>query len=531
MDPLASYIYSLPQEAYHLSILTFLYLVCWYKSLYGGVLIDDDQGIFAFSDKFRPAGKDNLGNEITELKVDYYNQETGKDKDGKPIIRTFKNLQYNTSLGFPGAFMRWHRLHIGKKFSVIAKNKNGHEVYGFIQSPFRHHMWSLIIHYINILLIYSFTSNLFGKEVAFLATALFSIHPVSSQCVAWISGINYIYSLLFALINFNLVQYTSDYWITIPLTVFLSFASGMTLLTGCFNWVILILLGRYWEAFASACVSVVLFLRDGSEAVNFRKKNFKEQNMQRSTFFNFRKPIVVLKTLWYYLCLVTFPIHLGLYHKFGYHYDDTLERFDPMFWKGLLGLTILILATINLPFIFTFSIIWFLIYWLVFSNIITANQFVVERYIFIPSLGFCLILAYLLQSYQSLIWFIIGLYMARSMLHIWTYKSHKDFYWSNWLNFRDSEVALGNLGVCFINEGKTGSAIDTWNDASKVNPFYDVSWYNLYSVFKSHGMLNEAKNFLENCLKAKTVHFKDTWEKEYKFICDEINRRKSIVLT
>ena len=83
VESIASYILTLPQEAYHLSILTFIYLVCWWKSLYGNWLIDDDLGIAQFSDKFRPEGKDNLGNPITELKVDYYNQETGKDKDGK----------------------------------------------------------------------------------------------------------------------------------------------------------------------------------------------------------------------------------------------------------------------------------------------------------------------------------------------------------------------------------------------------------------------------------------------------------------
>lgn len=523
MDILAHITERISEHSYHLLIISTIFLFTWYKSVKGGFLIDDDFGIQQFSDKWRPEGKDQSG-VVPELKVDYYNQETGKDDQGKPIITTFKNLQYNPTLGFPGAFMRWHRLHIGKEFKQIAKDKKEHEVYGYVQSPFKHHVWSLIVHYSILVLAYLFLSKLFGSSIALTSVCIFAVHPVSTQCVAWISGINYLYCLFFALSNFVLVQNVSNFYITIPLTVFFSFASGMTLLPGCFNCVILLLLGRPWEAFSSLLVSLLVFVRDGLGAVNFRKKNFKEQNMEKSIFFNFRKPIVILKTLWYYVCLMLVPSNLGLYHEFGYHYDEKMERMNWYAIRGLLALASLVYFALNGPFIVTFSIVWMMVYWLVFSNIITANQFVVERYIFIPSFGFSILASYLLKDYPIILWFVIGLYMSRTMGHIWTYLSHKDFYWSNYLNFRNSEVALGNLGVVNINEGKAGTAIDTWQQASQVNPFYDVAWYNLYSVFRSHGMLQEAKQFMENCLKSKTIHFKDRWEKEYKEICELVNK-------
>jgi len=527
------------EQISHPILISLFFLITWFKSTKGTWLIDDDFGIAQFSDKFRPEQKTlkdgktvpisipnyNMldGEIIPELKVDYYNLETGKDAQGKPVITTFKNLCYNSFLGFPGAFMRWHRLHIGKKFTTIAKNKDGHPVYGYEQSSFRHHVWSLFIHLLNVNLVYFFLSNLFGRETAFYATLIFSVHPVSSQCVAWISGINYLYSLLFALLNFVTVQNISDYHWTIPLTVILTFASGMTLLTGCFNWVILLMLGRKWEALAAFLCSIIIFIRDGIGVLNFRKSNFKEQNMEKSTIVNFRKPIVILKTFWYYVKLMIIPSNLGLYHEFGYHYDDLIERINPMVFKGLLAFSALVISAIYAPFIVTFSIVWMISYWLVFCNIITANQFVVERYIFIPSLGYSIILAYLLKGHP-IIWLVIGLYMMRSICHVWSFLSQKDFYLSNWLNFRNSEVALGNLGVCYVNEGKTGTAIDIWQQAAKINEFYDVAWYNLFSIFKSHGMLLEAKGYLEKCLKSKTIHFKTQWEKEYKELCDIIDK-------
>jgi len=166
-----------------------------------------------------------------------------------------------------------------------------------------------------------------------------------------------------------------------------------------------------------------------------------------------------------------------------------------------------------------------IVYWLIFSNIITANQFVVERYIFIPMLGFCILLSHLLQGYPYILTFLVGLYMSKTLCHLWTYKSQKHFYLSNFLNFENSEVSLGNLGVCLINEGKIGSAIDVWQESAKINPFYDVAWYNLFSVFRSNGLLLEAKGFLEKCLNAKTVHFKDGWQKEYEELCKVIDKK------
>jgi tetratricopeptide (TPR) repeat protein len=131
----------------------------------------------------------------------------------------------------------------------------------------------------------------------------------------------------------------------------------------------------------------------------------------------------------------------------------------------------------------------------------------------VPSFGICVILSYFLYG-TPLFWVLVGLYAMRTFLYLPTYKNETDFYASNFLNFRKSEVALGNLGVAFINQGMTGTAVDTWMLATKLNPHYDVPWYNLYSVFKRSGRLQEARDFLKKCLEAKVVHFEQRWKDE-----------------
>jgi len=514
-------------ELSHLAIILFLYICTWAKSIFGGFCIDDDFGLQQFSDKWRPEGREKDGKIVPELLVDYYNYDIGKDDQGKPITKSFNNRAYNPHLGFPGAFMRWHRLQVGKTYRVIGKNKKGHDVYGWVQSPMRHHVWSLIWYAAALILCYNFLSYHFGSSIAFPATLLFAVHPVINQCVAWISGINYIYCLTFLLANYNVLQAGLNYYWTIPLTLLLTALSSLSLLVGCFNFAILWTLGYGWEAFAAFIVGALFMLKDGLGVVNFRRGEFKKQNMTATITPNIRKPIVMLKTLWYYIRIVIFPKRLGLYHTWGYHYSRKDEEPTPMFWLGLASFLGMVAAFLYGNSLVKFCVVWFLSYIAVFSNFITANQFVVERYAFIPSLAYCIIFAWLIYPYPELFWLLLGLYAMRSIMHVWTFRDHVSFYLSNVLNFPKSEVAYGNLGCAYQAKGMSGAAFDFWTEATKINPHYDVPWYNMHSLLKSSGNLEEAKRNLQKCMDAKVVHFKDSWERDMKQLDDAILKKQA----
>lgn len=514
-----NFIYSLLKEPYtHYLIIFSVYILTWYKSLSGDFLIDDDQGIQKFSESWQGEVKDKDGKVTREEKV------INSYKEGE---KEYKFLDYLPHLGFPGAFMRWHRLHLGKKFAVVGKNKNGHDVYAFVQDPKRHHFWSLLVNGIALALCYNFLNYHFGSNIAFSATLLFSIHPIVSQAVCWISGINYVYCLTLLLANYNILQLGLSYYWTIPLTILFTSLSSLSLLVGCFNFATLWTLGYHWEAFAALLVGLAVLLKDGTTVVNYRRGEFKKQNMMATITPNVRKPIVMLKTLWYYIKLTIFPNRLGLYHEFCYHYDRKDEEPDSRFWLGLLSLIGMGLAYWYGNLMAKFCVVWFLSYFVIFSNFITANQFVVERYIFIPSLAFCVLFGSLLYPYKPLFWFLIGLYAMRSSLHVWTFNDQISFYASNTMNFPKSEVAYGNLGVAYQGKGKSGTAFDLWHEATRINPFYDVPWYNMHSLLKTSGNLEQSMEYLNKCMNAKIVHFKDTWDKEKQQLQDAIIKKKT----
>lgn len=501
----------------HLSLIVLTYVVAYGYLLRGlsGFCSDDHQGVEKFSDTQHPKTK--------EVNREY--EETVGDKKVK-----FKHCDFNPHIPFPGSIIRWARLNLGKKFQIIGKDEKDHEIYGYVQSPLRHHIISFVLDLVNSVLVYFFLAKVFSPQLALLTTLLFIVHPVTSMARAWISGIGYLICLFGMMCSFNLVLYFPHEYINFFLVGGLTLISISGLLPGMFNFVFLFWLGHPIPATAALLITCFQGYSSSKTVVDFRVAEFKKQMMGNITFIRPSKFFYIVKTYLYYFKMNLFPKRLGLFHTQYYHQDPTVERPDREFWRGVLAFVALGGLFYYGDFPVRFGIVWFLAYQSIFSNIITAMQSVSERYTFIPNLGFCLVIAYYLLPYPILSALLIGIYLMRTWAHLPTFNSETQFYWSNFFNFPDSEVALGNLGVTYMNGGYPGMAVDTWLMASRINPDYDVPWYNLFSAFRQQGRLFEAREYIARCLNAKTVHFPDVWLKDKENIDRMINLYQPINL-
>ena len=498
-------------EYFHLTLISLLHFLTWgYTVTLKGWVSDDIQGLAQFSDHFIQH-KDAQGNITKEEKIDTY-ETSSKDKDGKPI--RIKMTAWPGYLGWPSCFMRWFRLNWGRNFKEIGKNQNGHKIYGYVQDGRKHHLLNLIVQWVNLVLGYNLLAHLFTPQVALVAMLLFATHPCGVQTVGWISGVNYLISLMFALLSFNLVLYTHNPYITLPLVALFTLCSCGTLMHGIFNFVILLMMHQYNEALIAGLVGVYMLATLGKWSINFRFKAFEEQAMGKSTKFYWNKLIIMVKTFWYYVKLVLFPKRMGLFHTWGYHFEEPLEHVDRQFWLGLASLIAYFGLIFVSPFVVQFGLIWAFCYMLIFSNVVTANQLVSERYVFFSMFGLSLAVANILQGFPIFVAFLLGIYVMRVWVHLPTFINEVRFYESNLFNFPYSEVAMGNLGVAYLNHGLHHKSMDTWLEASRQNTLYDVPWYNLYQICKQNGDLQGAFRFLTFCLKAKTIHFKEQWVKE-----------------
>lgn len=407
----------------------------------------------------------------------------------------------------------------------------------FIPSPLKHHRAQLIVMSGLVLLVYTFLSSIATPDIAFLATLLWTVHPVCCQTVTWISGQGYLTAAFFMFAGLN---YALSYASALPslsrteqvallggygVLQWLAFRSQFTAIAAV---VILTYLKLWPFAAVAGVIACIGAYRTIKEVVSVRAATFKQQQMGASTQFHWRKLVVVGKTLYYYTKLAFFPKRLGLYHTYGYHYPlPWIEWEDKYFWAGLaIGLAMLAGIIWAPSALVAFGCLWWLAFIVFVLNLITVHQFVAERYVWLPVLGLCLIVAAYAPAW--LFWAAFGVLIMRTWAHLPTYANELKFYQSNIWNHETSEVAFGNLGVTYLRLGHTGTAVDTWNVGANVNNDYDVNWYNLYSVFRGQGLHHEARQYLLKALSCSTCHFPKEWRKELETLEMEIAWQKAM---
>jgi hypothetical protein len=439
-----------------------------------------------------------------------------------------------------GMLSRWIRFHlVGGNFpsnhKVDLPNGQKHTI-PCGKQPFRHHVLSVLVFNAANLFLYNFLSHLIGAKLALFTLGLFIVHPMGLQGVAWISGLGYPLSLLLMGMNLSLIQWfysgsrnLTEAMVTTILFIGLQVFAINAQFAAMALCVILAFLGYWPFAVLGAFISLAMGFEIVRKTIKLRADEFKKQNMGASTFIKPRKFIVAMKTFLYYLGLAIWPNKLGLYHKWGFHYDDSVEREDKKFLAGLTILAVLFSLFLLTDIIsIKLGILWFVAFSIIFWNWITIQQFIAERYIFIPTLGLCMVVAYLTQDLLPIYTLILGGYLVRTWLHLPTYDNEYRFYQSNVWNFQDSEIAFGNLGVTQMRFGLNGSAMDSFLVGAKINPDYDLPYYNLYSMFKTNAgldlvngdyngwltKLNQAVNYLDKAVNSKICHYHDLWKKE-----------------
>lgn len=429
-----------------------------------------------------------------------------------------------------GMVSRWVRYHIcgGNHPSSIKLPNNQTIPEGKIAS--KHHFLSILSFNICIILANTFFTDLFGPKIAFITLALFIVSPIGTQAVAWISALGYPLSLFWILVILNYAQSVPVGLFSILIFILLDIMAINALFVAMALPAILIFLGHYEFAVLSTLISLAMGLRIVMHTIKIRATEFKKQDMGSLTQFTPKRIIVAIKTLFYYIELVLWPNRLGLYHEWGNHPDPEHYRLDSRFFiatVSILGLIGIFFLTPNIPV--KFGILWFFSFIFIFLNWITIQQFVTERYLWIPSIGFYLIVASTLGDYPYFLCLVGGIYLARTWLHLPTYDDELRFYLSNTWNYQNSEVAYANLGCTWIRLGAVGSALDSWHASSKANPDYDVPLANIYFNHRAGAMMDVehgnyenaiekfkvAYKYIESCNKCSVKHFKDDWQREF----------------
>jgi tetratricopeptide (TPR) repeat protein len=278
----------------------------------------------------------------------------------------------------------------------------------FGTAPWGWHLANVLIHGLVALLVFYVLREVIGREIPSLAAAcLFAVHPVHAESVAWISGVTDPLMAIFFLPAFLAYVFyrrsRKRYAISVSLAFyFLALLSKETALA-------LPILVAYWELTRAkrnlADTSKMLLLFTMPTLLYFALRYYAMGGLLFGgaggryplSYAVLTAPLVTVK----YLMLLVVPIGYSYQHFTEFVTTvKSLLFLGPLAIIGVLGLVTVAIRSRDLAF----SVIWFaatLLPALAGLRYFDREYLVQERYLYLPSIGFCLAVAFGIERLTS----------------------------------------------------------------------------------------------------------------------------------
>lgn len=362
-----------------------------------------------------------------------------------------------------------------------------------------HHVTNIIFHCLTAIVLFFLLNNIFSQNIAFLSALFFAVHPVQTEAVTYISGRADPMAALFILLTILLFE--------------------KNLILSCLFFLCAVL-SKESALVTPALVAMYIFFK-GTDV----KKVFKKilplliilgvYGVLRLTVLNFTHTIPenVPKPFFYvpiYIRISTFLKTLPVYFKilswpFGLHMERDISLSHSVFeLQSLLGLFIMLAPFIigyrirKQQKVLLFSAAWFFIVMFPNSNIIPINALIYEHWLYLPSVGFFVGLAWmldrLLKKGSASRFISIALIIFISLFCIWrTFERNKE--WHSPISFYESTIRYkpdsarlhNNLAMAYVDEGRSKDAIRAYRKAIQVGDYYAQPHYNLSNIYLKNG--------------------------------------------
>ncbi len=391
--------------------------------------------------------------------------------------------------------------------------------------PFGYHLTNLFLHLANAVLIFYLLQFILGSQVlfSFLAALFFVIHPVHTEAVTYIGGRADPLAAFFCLISLiSFIRYINS---VRPSRRFYYVGSILSFIFG--------LLTKE----TAAILPFTLFLYEAS----FRKAKFKVKEIYKyipflivllsyglirqiilsgvkeaylaTKFFplSVRLLIIPLAIASYFKMLV-FPLGLHM-ERMEYMVDPPASLFEARVFVPFIFL-ILFFAFVwqgrrNLAIIF-FGAAWFLLNLLPVLNIVPINAFVAEHWLYMPSIGFFLVVSYALNSSLSFKYIrpfmaivLIGIFATLCLLTIKQNRIWREpiaFYRYTLKYAPQSSRLHVNLAGLYMRLKSYEEAAKEYEEVLKVDPFNIYAHLNYGVLYEALGKEDEAMRMYEKAI-------------------------------
>ncbi|MHC4462793.1 MAG: tetratricopeptide repeat protein [Planctomycetota bacterium] len=388
------------------------------------------------------------------------------------------------------------------------------------------HRTSLLLHMANTALIIILVYLLFGQVwIAAGVGLLFGVHPMTVECVSWVSQRKTVLSAFFAL------------W---SLILYVRFArtNGWKPFVGCLVMYVLALMSKptatplpvlmllldYWPLRRLKRQAVLeklpLFLVGGIFAIVIYVSQSRTFGVTLPAQYGPRYiPLVFCHNIVFYLCKIIWPVNLSPY----YAYTRPMGLSDPMVLAGIIGICILVnllILTLRRSRGVLTSCLFFFVALLPTLGIIRfARMITGDRHVYLPSIGLLMLLALLLGWFCGtgsarkavsrrvaavmLVLALAGAEAAATRKYLAHWFDGVTLY-KRMLKLNPRIVLLHNdLGVALLSQGKLDEAANQFRQVLQIAPRHVRAHVNLGNVLLTDEKFDEAISHYRQALQTE----------------------------
>ena len=373
----------------------------------------------------------------------------------------------------------------------------------FGNNPKFYHLQNIFWHMSSVLLLY-LTYYRISKDriISFLGSVIFTVHPIHVEAVANISNRKELLTMFFSLLSFlSYIKFleleTKKKWLWLSFSIlwwYVALNSKQVAIVLPLSAVMYeIIFVPYEKRFITKNPVIFLtILTLGAFSLSIylsRILDFSDLSRidtlkgYRGELSFFSVSITSARAFFNYIQLLLFPINLSP----EYNIELSSSLADPKFifsWLFILGYFYLIIRTMRSSPVFSFGLSWLIIHYIPVSNLIPSAYIVADRYMYLPSAGYSLLLAFLMRficvdlrmhkSFRSdfrilslLSFLLVTAFSVVTVQYNAIWQSNKSLWQHTIKVMPNSFKAYNNLAVAYKKEGNLNMALDIYNKLIK----------------------------------------------------------------
>ncbi|MFH1753986.1 MAG: tetratricopeptide repeat protein [Candidatus Omnitrophota bacterium] len=390
-----------------------------------------------------------------------------------------------------------------------------------------YHLTNILLHILAALAMYWLLNIIFkDRTLSLLASALFVVHPVHTEAVAYISGRTDPIAAVFMLLCIIFyIKHLASKSVKTYAVMLLSYTLALLSRESSLILPLLLLLCHY--AFIAinpptpgkrngidhrqllpvlAVTFVYIFLRFTALSPLLPDAPASSALLQRIPGFY----VAIID----YIRLLVWPF--GLHMEYG---NRIFSITDTKFILSVSMLTILLFSIFKKrgsSIVALFSIGWFFIALLPVSNIYPVGAYMAEHWLYLPSVGFFLILAdALLRAYRTERFKITAAGLMISLLIFYSCLTIKqNGYWKDPIAFYKRTLVYSpgswktynNLGIIYFSMGNNIEAVHMFKKSIEINPKNPEIYYSLGYTYYSADSIKEAISQFKKAIEVDPKH-------------------------